>query len=111
MIEEEVLKKFDKKSCLVTGGTGLIGRQVVNILCDVGANVKVISLDKINVDDRAEHVLGDLTDFSLCKELTKGMDFVFHIAGIKGSIDVTKKMPASFFVPLIMFNTNMLEAS
>ncbi|MFC1489032.1 NAD-dependent epimerase/dehydratase family protein, partial [Thermodesulfobacteriota bacterium] len=38
-------------------------------------------------------------------------DFIFHIAGIKGSIEVTKSKPASFFVPLIMMNTNILEAS
>ncbi len=110
MIGDEVLKSFANKNVLVTGGTGLIGRQIVNILCDAGANVKVVSLDQVNVDDRAEHVFGDLTDFSLCKELTGDMDFVFHVAGIKGSIDVTKSKPASFFVPLLMFNTNMLEA-
>lgn len=110
MIAEKVLKSFACKNTLVTGGTGMIGRQIVNILCDAGANVKVVSLDQVNVDDRAEHVFGDLTDFSLCKELTVDMDFVFHVAGIKGSIDVTKSKPASFFVPLLMFNTNMLEA-
>lgn len=110
MIKDDILNSFDKKNALVTGGTGLIGRQVVKILCDAGANVKVVSLDKIKVDDRAEHILGDLTDFALCKDLAKDMDFVFHIAGIKGSIDITKQKPASFFVPLIMFNTNMLEA-
>ena len=38
------------------------------------------------------------------------MDFVFHLAGIKGSIEVTQSKPASFFVPLLMFNTNVLEA-
>jgi GDP-L-fucose synthase len=38
------------------------------------------------------------------------VDFVFHIAGIKGSIEVTKSKPASFFVPLLMMNTNVLEA-
>jgi len=43
-----------------------------------------------------------LTDFALCKEITKDMDFVFHVAGIKGSIDVTVKKPASFFVPLLI---------
>ena len=110
MIANDVLKDFADKNVLVTGGTGLIGRQIVNILCDAGANVKVVSLDKVNVDQRADHVFGDLTDFSLCKELTSDMDFVFHVAGIKGSIDVTKSKPASFFVPLLMFNTNMLEA-
>lgn len=110
MIDERVLQSFSTKNVLITGGTGLIGRQVVKILCDAGANVRIVSLDQVNVDDRAEHVLGDLTEFSLCRELTKDMDFVFHMAGIKGSIEVTKSKPASFFVPLLMFNTNVLEA-
>ena len=110
MIEEQVLKYFCGKNVLVTGGTGLIGRQVVAILCNAGAHVRIVSLDDITVDDRAEHVLSDLTDFNLCKELTQDMDFVFHMAGIKGSVEVTKSKPASFFVPLLMFNTNVLEA-
>lgn len=110
MIKDEVLRSFSGSSVLVTGGTGLIGREIVRILCDAGAHVKIVSLDRVEVDSRAEHVYGDLTDFGLCRELTNGMDFVFHVAGIKGSIDVTKSKPASFFVPLIMFNTNVLEA-
>ena len=111
MIIDSVLKNFKEKHCLVTGGTGMIGREVVKILCDAGSKVKVISLDDIIVDQRAEHVNADLTDLSVCKEVTNGIDFGFHIAGIKGSIEVTKSMPASFFVPLLMFNTNILEAS
>lgn len=110
MIEETVLKDFKKKNVLVTGGTGLIGRQIVDILCNADACVKIVSLDKVNVNDKAKHVLGDLTNFEFCKEVTEGMDFVFHVAGIKGSIEVTKSKPASFFVPLLMFNTNVLEA-
>ena len=110
MIKDEVLRSFSGFSVLVTGGTGLIGREIVHVLCDAGAHVKIVSLDRVEVDPRAEHVYGDLTDFGLCKELTNGMDFVFHVAGIKGSIEVTKSKPASFLVPLIMFNTNMLEA-
>jgi GDP-L-fucose synthase len=111
LIKEDVLESFSGKNAVVTGGTGLIGREIVRILCDAGAKVRIVSLDKLTVDARADHVYGDLTDFALCKEITKDMDFVFHVAGIKGSIDVTVKKPASFFVPLLMFNTNMLEAS
>lgn len=110
MIKEEVLNSFSGSNTLITGGTGLIGRQVTRMLCDSGANVMVVSLDNVNVDSRADHCFGDLTDLSLCKDLTKDIDFVFHLAGIKGSIDVTKSKPASFFVPLLMFNTNVLEA-
>jgi len=110
MIKDEVLNFFNKKNTLVTGGTGLIGRQVVKLLCDAGANVTIVSLDKVEVHTKANHVYGDLTDFSFCKEVTKDTDFVFHLAGIKGSIDVTIKKPASHFVPALMFNTNVLEA-
>ncbi len=110
MIEEEVLQSFKGKSALVTGGTGLIGRQVVDILCAAGARVKIVSLDNVKVNQKAEHVYGDLTSFEFCRELTADADFVFHVAGIKGSVDVTKAKPASFFVPLLMMNTNLLEA-
>ncbi len=111
MIKDTVLKSFSGKSAIVTGGTGLIGRQVVSILCDTGAYVRIVSLDKVNIDARAEHIYGDLTNYEFCKQVTKDTDFVFHLAGIKGSIEVTKSKPASFFVPLLMFNTNVLEAS
>lgn len=110
MINDSVLRSYAGTNVLVTGGTGLIGREVVRILCDADAAVRIVSLDRVQVDARAEHHYGDLTDFALCREITKGADFVFHLAGIKGSIEVTKAKPASFFVPLIMFNTNVLEA-
>lgn len=95
---------------LVTGGTGLIGRCIVEILCTAGAKVRIVSLDRIKVHPQAEHVYGDLTDFGFCQRVSSKMDYVFHVAGIKGSIEVTKSKPASFFVPLIMMNTNVLEA-
>ncbi len=110
-LSHDVARALQGRKALVTGGTGLIGRQVVEILCDAGANVRVVSLDRIVVDERAEHVHGDLTDFRFCRDAAQGMDYVFHVAGIKGSIDVTRSKPASFFVPLLMMNTNMLEAA
>jgi len=110
MIARQILDSFAGTVCLVTGGTGLIGRQVVRLLCDAGARVRIVSLDRVNVDDRADHVFGDLTDLAMCKRLAKDVDFVFHLAGVKGSIEVTKAKPASFFVPLLMMNTNVLEA-
>jgi len=111
MIENRILDSFRNKKCLVTGGTGLIGREIVKILCNAESNVKVVSLDNVIVDNRAEHLKSDLTDFNTCKDVTNGMDYVFHIAGIKGSIEITKSKPANFLVPLLMFNTNILEAS
>lgn len=111
MIKDEVLAAFAGKNILVTGGTGMIGRQVVQILCDAGACVRIVSLDHLMVDERAEHVYGDLTDFALCRDITRDMDGVCHVAGIKGSAKVSQTMPANHFVPTLMFNTNVLEAS
>ena len=111
MISENILNEFNNKKILITGGTGLIGREIASILHDAGSKVTVVSLDKIVINKNINHIYGDLTDFNFCKDITLGMDYVFHVAGIKGSIDVTVKNPASFFVPLLMFNTNVLEAS
>jgi len=111
MIKDEVLRAFAGRNALVTGGTGLIGRQVVDLLVGAGARVKIVSLDQVQVNVHAEHIIGDLTSFELCKDVTKGMDFVFHLAGIKGSAKVSQSHLASHFVPTMMFNVNVLEAS
>jgi len=103
---------YSNKKILVTGGTGLIGRPLVEMLIDAGAVVRVVSLDDPSrVDPRAEFMRLDLTRFDNCVEVCKGMEFVFHLAGIKGSPKMTKEKPASFFVPTILFNTNMMEAA
>ena len=103
---------YANKKVLVTGGTGLIGRPLVEMLINAGAMVRVVSLDDSSrADPRAEFMRADLTRFDNCIEACKGMDFIFHLAGIKGSPKMTKEKPASFFVPTILFNTNMMEAA
>ena len=107
---KNVLKQLKGSSCLVTGGSGMIGREVVRLLNLAGAKVTSVSLDKIKTQKNVKFIYGDLTDFNFCKKLCKKKDYLFHVAGIKGSLVVTKK-PASFFVPLLLMNTNILEAS
>ena len=83
----------------------------MKILCGAGGNVKIVSLDEIMINTDAEHVKADLSDFNVCRSITENIDYVFHLAGIKGSYEVTKSKPANFFfVPLLMMNTNVLEA-
>ncbi len=110
MIDPNVLKYFVGKRVLVTGGTGLIGRPVVQILHDAGARVTVVSLDRLHITANVRYVYGDITDPKLCRKLTQGMDAVCHLAGIKGSAQVTEKKLASHFVPTLLMNTNILEA-
>lgn len=110
MVGEQILKSFVSKNVLVTGGTGLIGRQIVDIIAPTGANIRIVSLDKLNINKNVEHIFGDLTDFNFCKEICKDMDFIFHIAGIGASVKAAEKKIASHFVPMLMMNTNVLEA-
>lgn len=103
---------YRDKNILVTGGTGLIGRPLVEMLIDVGAKVRIASLDDASrAHPDAEFRQVDLTQFDNCMDVCKGMDMVFHLAGIKGSPKMTREKPASFFVPTILFNTNMMEAA
>ncbi len=103
---------YKNKNILVTGGTGLIGRPLVEMLLEEGAHVRIASLDDPSrAHPKAAFMRVNLMRFENCLEACKGMDFVFHLAGIKGSPAMTLKKPASFFVPTIMFNTNMMEAA
>ena len=110
IINKNILNQFNNKKVLVTGGTGLIGRQLLEILQDNGAIVTSVSLDNLQPVTGVRYIESDLSNFGACLVLTKDQDYVFHIAGIKGSVEVTKSKPASFFVNLLMMNTNVLEA-
>ena len=94
-------KDLEGKKVLVTGGTGMIGREIVDKLCKQDCIVTSVSLDDLNLNNKAKYIKGDLSDLNFCLDITNRIDYVFHVAGIKGSIVKTKTMPSSFFVPLI----------
>ncbi|MBI5122589.1 NAD(P)-dependent oxidoreductase [Candidatus Roizmanbacteria bacterium] len=103
---------YKGKKVLVTGGTGMIGRHLVEMLIEAGARITIASLDDPSrAHPKAEFLRLDLTDIKNCIDVCQGVDYVFHLAGIKGSPKMTKEQPASFFVPTILFNTNMMEAA
>lgn len=103
---------YADKNVLVTGGTGLIGQQLVPLLLAQGATVTVVSLDDPSrVPEGVSFIQADLRDFEQCMSVTADRDMVFHLAGIKGSPAMAMERPASFFVPTIQFNTNVMEAA
>ena len=108
-----IIENFYKnKKILVTGGTGLIGRQLVNILISYGSKVSVVSLDSPkNLGKKVMFIKSDLRIFNNCLKVCKGIDFVFHLAGVKGSPDMTLRKPASFMIPTLLFSINMMEAA
>jgi GDP-L-fucose synthase len=103
---------FKDRYVLVTGGTGLIGQPLVEMLIKLGAKVRIASLDDPSRSHpEAEFRQVNLLSMENCLEVCQGIDYVFHLAGIKGSPAMARTKPASFFVPIILFNTNMLEAA
>ncbi len=103
---------FKGKKVLVTGGTGLIGRPLVDMLIEQEADVTVASLDDPSrAPDGVKFQRLDLREFSSCMKVCEGQEIVFQLAGVKGSPAMTAKKPASFLVPTVTFSFNMMEAA
>ena len=103
---------YKDKKILVAGGTGMIGISLVKMLIKEGAQVRIASLDDgSRAHPQAEFKKVDLTKFENCKNVCEGVDYVFNLLCIKGSPKTMKELPASVFTPMILFNTNLLEAA
>ena len=103
---------YNCKKVLVTGGTGLIGRPLLDLLLEAKANITCVSLDSPNdIDDKINFINKDLRNFDNCLEVCDGKDIVFNLIGVKGSPKMTMEKPASFFIPTLTFSINMMEAA
>ncbi|MEK6894348.1 MAG: NAD-dependent epimerase/dehydratase family protein [Nanoarchaeota archaeon] len=103
---------YKDKKILVTGGTGMIGIPLVKLLIAHGAKVRIVSLDDGTLaHPEAEFLKLDLTEYDNCLKACEGMDYIFHLAGIKGSPKIIQEKPATFYEAMILFNTNMLRAA
>ena len=68
---------YKNKEVLVTGGTGLIGRPLVDKLINLGAKVTVVSLDKPkDINEKINFINLDLRIFSNCIEACKNKELV-----------------------------------
>jgi GDP-L-fucose synthase len=103
---------FKDKNVLVTGGSGMIGRQLVNLLLSEEANVFVADLNEpVNMSKKINFRKVDLKNYENCKLICVDMDYVFNLVGIKCSPKVCIERPADIMGPMLQFNTNMLEAA
>ena len=101
---------FKGKNVLVAGGSGLIGRQLIDLLLLEEANVVVADLRESG-NDSVEHLSMDLTVYENCRRACSGMDYVFNLLCAKGSPKSMKERPASHFVPMVLFDTNLMRAA
>lgn len=102
---------FKNQKVLVTGGNGMIGRQLVSLLLERGAKVYVADLNKVDLPEEVIHMKIDLRQFNDCIDACEGMDYVFNLVGIKASPKVTLEQPFDIMGPMLQFNTNMIEAA
>lgn len=111
------MSKFYKgKKVLVAGGSGMIGICMVNRLLQLNSEITIASLES---KEYAEKLFGkkvkffqtDLTDFQNCMNVTKKQDLVFNLVGIKGSVGIGLTKAASFLVPMLRFQTNLMDAA
>src|SRR5215470_11960171 len=107
---------YKGRNVLIAGGTGTIGIPLVRHLLDRGAKITVVSVDE---PEHARRLLGadvrfrraDLSEFDACLRVAEGQDFVFNLVGIKGSVGIGETKVASYFVPMLRFQANLMEAA
>ena len=110
------LSFYQGKRVLVAGGTGVIGIPTVEKLQEAGAEVTVVAMDP---PEYAEAVLPagvsyrklDLTLLDNCLAATEGQEIVLNLVGIKGSTGIGESKVASYLVPMLWFQTNLMEAA
>tara|TARA_R110002124_G_scaffold189366_2_gene356596 strand:- start:33998 stop:34963 length:966 start_codon:yes stop_codon:yes gene_type:complete len=105
------------KKVLITGANGLVGNYMVQKCIDNGAFVTAVDIRQPDnqiekyKDENYQFINADLREFKNCKTIVEGQDIIFHIAGVKGSPKRAAEQPADYFVPMLQFNTNMMEAA
>jgi len=102
---------LSNKKVLVTGGSGMIGRALVSLLKKEDCDITVADLYEPRDIEGINYAKVDLRYFDQCAEVCRNKDIIFHLAGIKGSPKMCADQPADFMVPMLQFNTNILEAA
>lgn len=102
---------------LVTGGAGFIGSHLVEKLLDLNCDVYVADNLSRGSLENISHLLDgihfykvDLTKMKNAISVTRGMDFVFHLAADVGGIHFIKRENVKCLTPDLLIHVNMLEA-
>jgi NAD dependent epimerase/dehydratase len=95
---------------LVTGADGFIGSHLTEMLVENGFSVKALSqynsfnnwgwLEDISCLDKVEVLTGDVRDPHFCKQITKGVDIIYHLAALIA-------IPYSYVAPDSYVDTNI----
>jgi len=104
------MKDLDKKTVLITGGTGSFGKAVVHRLLKTACDeIRIFSRDewkqeemRINYSNpRLKFFIGDVRDKNSVDQAMDGVDLVFHAAALK-------QVPSCEFFPMQAVQTNII---
>ena len=103
-------KMFDKKTLLITGGTGSFGNAVCQRFLKTNIKeIRILSRDEKKQDDmrkfynndKLKFFIGDVRDYNSIKGAINGVDYVFHAAALK-------QVPSCEFYPMEAVKTNIV---
>jgi len=102
------MRKYKRKTYLVTGGAGFIGSNIVDELLRRGQRVRVVDNfvtgRRENLKDslkRIDLIKGDIRDLKLMERATRGVDYVLHQAAFRS-------VPKSVEDPSLCTETNVI---
>ncbi len=112
---------FDDASILITGGTGSLGKALVENLLSKHRvkRVAIFSRDELkqlqmreafNNDSRLRWFLGDIRDLERLKRAFHGVDYVLHAAALK-QVDTGEYNPMEFIKTNVLGSQNVIDAS
>ncbi|MBN2703861.1 MAG: SDR family oxidoreductase [Pontiellaceae bacterium] len=108
------------KRVLVTGADGFIGSHLTEMLLGMGAGVRALSqynsfnywgwLEDIGAHENLEVVCGDVRDPNYCREITRDIDVVFHLAALI-AIPYSYVAPDSYVATNVTGTLNVCQAA
>ncbi len=115
------MSQLDGASVLITGGTGSLGRSLVEYLLleTKVRRIAIFSRDELKQqhlriqlqdDPRLRWFLGDVRDLDRLKRAFHGVDFVIHTAALK-QVDTGEYNPMEFVKTNVLGSQNVIDAS
>ena len=112
---------LDGASVLITGGTGSLGKSLVQYLLSETKvrRIAIFSRDELKQHDLRIHFkddprlrwfLGDIRDLDRLKRAFHGVDFVIHAAALK-QVDTGEYNPMEFIKTNVLGSQNVIDAS